>query len=330
MNSFEYAMPKRTADVFRALESSDSIIKAGGIDVLDLIKEGIAHPQRLVNINSIDELKYIEGNQTTGVKIGPGTTLAELASSEVLSGSYRALAQAAGSTATPQIRNSATLGGSLCQRPRCWYFRNKDYHCTRKGGFTCFAVNGENENHAIFENDFGCVMVHPSTTAVALIALGAKLTIASAKSSREILVEDFFVTPRENMHRENILEQGEIITAIHLPPAAKNMVSYYYKQKAKQSFDWPIAEVAVSMQLDGKKCQNPRVALGAAAPVPMRSKEAESALNNQEVTIDIAASVGKEAMKKATPLSQNKYKVHIFQAVIKRTVCWASDIDPFA
>ncbi|MFQ5676494.1 MAG: FAD binding domain-containing protein, partial [bacterium] len=195
MNKFEYALPKKLDDAFAFNEGVASRFKAGGVDLLDLMKEGIIAPQRLININGLDELKFIKSDPDGGVRIGPNTTLAELAENESLRRHYRALAQSAESAATPQIRNVATLGGNLCQRPRCWYFRSKDFNCLRKGGETCFADEGENKYHAILGNQDGCVIVHPSATAVALMALNGKLRIASQKAERYIPIEDFFVAP---------------------------------------------------------------------------------------------------------------------------------------
>ncbi len=328
MNKFEYAVPQKVADVFTLLKANNSMIKAGGIDVLDLMKESLIEPTRLVTIRDLKELNFIR-EDSGGAVIGAATTLAELAENKWINGQFRALAQAAVGAATPQIRNAATVGGNLCQRPRCWYFRSHDFPCTRKGGSQCFALDGENQYHAIFGNQDGCVIVHPSATAVALMALGAKLKIVSEKSAREISIEDFFIAPAKDITKENILKNDELISEIIVPKPAKGSVNYYYKQKEKQSFDWPIAEVAVNLTLDGKNCSDARIVLGAAAPVPWRIPKAENMLKNQTITKDLARKASEEAMKDAAPLSQNGYKVDVFMAVITRTICWAAGIDPF-
>ncbi len=175
MTRYEYAVPQTVDEVFEYLEASNTLIKAGGVDLLDLMKEDLLAPQRLVNIRHLKELKFIEKDAGGDLHIGPNTTLAELTEDDTVLGIYPALAQAADGAATPQIRNMATVAGNICQRPHCWYFRNIDFDCSRKGGDTCFALDGENQYHAIFGNANGCAIVHPSATAVALLALDAEI-----------------------------------------------------------------------------------------------------------------------------------------------------------
>ena len=328
MNKFEYAVPKKIDEVFTFLKEPGSQIKAGGIDLLDLMKEGLTQPQRLVNIGSLKELNFIKDDGRRGIIIGPNMTLDELSSHEKLQDQFKALSQAALGAATPQIRNAATLGGNLCQRPRCWYFRSADFYCSRKGGKTCYAFDGENQYHAIFGNDEGCVIVHPSGTAVALMALDAKLKITSEKSSREVALTDFFVMPSKDMSRENILKPDELITEIIVPPLSPGWTSFYYKQKEKQSFDWPIAEVAVVMHVNEGKCTDSRIVLGAAAPIPWRIKKTEAVLKGNTITKELAQKAAEAAMKDASPLSKNDYKIQVFKTVIARTICSAAGIDP--
>lgn len=328
MNKFEYAVPLKIDEVFTFLKEPGSQIKAGGIDILDLMKEGLSQPQRLVNIHLLKELNFIKDDSWRGILIGPNVTLDELAVHEKLQGQFKALSQAALGAATPQIRNSATLGGNLCQRPRCWYFRSADFDCSRKGGKTCYAFDGENQYHAIFGNDEGCVIVHPSGTAVALMALDARLKIVSEKSEREIPISEFFVMPSKSMSNENILRPDELITEIIVPPLSPGWTSYYYKQKEKQSFDNAIAEIAVVMHLDERKCTDARIVLGAAAPVPWRIQKTEAILKGNTITKELAQKAAEATMKDANPLSKNEYKVQVFKTVIARTICWAAGIDP--
>ncbi len=330
MNNFEYALPQRLSDAFGFLKAKKSFLKAGGIDLLDQMKEGILAPKRLVNIKSLQELSGFSMDENKNLHLGPALTLSDLSENEVIKKQYRALAQAAGGVATPQIRNAATLGGNLCQRPRCWYFRSASFNCLRKGGYTCYAVDGENQYHAIFGNDDGCVIVHPSATAVALMALEAKMKISNEKSERDISIDDFFITPDQDITSENILKENEIITEIILPKISNGFRSFYFKQKEKQAFDWPIADVAVALTLKRKKCINARIVLGAAAPIPWRATKAEEILVNKRVTVKRAKRAANEAILEATPLSGNSYKVPVFKAIIYRTICWASGIDPFA
>ncbi|KAA3610922.1 MAG: xanthine dehydrogenase family protein subunit M [Calditrichaeota bacterium] len=330
MNKFEYGIAKNIEGAFDFLKEPDSKIKAGGIDVLDLMKEGLEAPKRLVNIRSVPDLRFINKGENGELRIGATTTLAEIESSKTIKAAYPALAQAAATIATPQIRNVATIGGNLCQRPRCWYFRSEDFHCLRNGGDTCFAEDGENRFHAILGNEDDCVVVHPSGTAVALMALGARLVIAKNKEKRELALADFWVTPEDDVTKENILQHGELITEIILPKPRQNESSFYFKQQEKQSFDWPIADVAVSLKLKGKQCEDARIVLGSAAPIPWRVKAAEQVLQGKPISIKLAKQAADAAMKDAKPLSENAYKVAVFKAVIYRTICWAAGVDPFA
>lgn len=326
MKSFEYLIPSSMAEALNAVREDGTVAKAAGVDLLDLMKEGLLTPSKMVHLRSLKELDGL--TKSGGLRLGPNVTLAELAAHEYLTGSYRALRLAADAAATPQIRNMATLGGNLCQRPRCWYFRSADFPCTRKGGSECFAYNGENQYHAIFGNQDGCAIVHPSATAVALSALDATLKIRSVEKERELGVMDFFVAPAEDVRRENVLANGELITEVHLPILAEQRVSYYYKQKEKQSFDWPIAEAAVAFNFEGGVCSDSRIILGAAAPIPWRTKAAEDFLNGKTLSPAVAREAAEKAMLDATPLSENSYKVTVFKAVISRALLLAAGLDP--
>ena len=328
MKNFEYAVPDSIEKTFEYLESSKAILKAGGIDLLDMMKEQLISPNRLVNIRELEELRFLIEDTNGTFLIGPGQTLSELAEDQTINKSYKVLAQAAGGVASVQIRNSATLGGNLCQRPRCWYFRSSDFHCSRMGGDTCFALDGENQYHAIFDNTDGCAIVHPSATAVALMALNAKLIISDGEKDREVSIEEFFVKPANDIERENILNKNEMIITIVIPADIKDYLSYYHKQKEKQTFDWPLADVAVALRMEGDRCQDARIVLGSAAPVPFRSKSAEQVLVNQNITKDIAIKAAEAALITAEPLTLNEYKVPIFKTIIYRTICHTVGIDP--
>jgi len=328
MNNFEYALPESIGKAVEYLQAPGSRLKAGGIDLLDLMKEGQISPKRLVSIREMDDLRFIKKAANGDLHIGAGMTLAELAAHKDLPGSCQALAQAAGSVASQQIRNAATLGGNLCQRPRCWYFRSADFHCLRKGGDTCFAMDGENQFHAILGNSDGCIIVHPSGTGVALTALQAKLKIKKGKEEKEISLDQFFVRPSQNIEKENILNGDELITTIIIPAEMQKSVSYYHKQKEKDSFDWPIADVAVALNLAGGNCSAARIVLGAAAPVPWRVEKAEQILINAKLDKAKARQAAEVAMQDAQPFELNRYKIPVFKAVIYRTICRAAGIDP--
>ena len=319
MNRFEW-VNANSVDQALASVTDESSFKAGGVDLLDLMKDGIASPSRLVNIRQISGLDQISEDDK-GLRIGPLVTLTQIEEHPAIQKKYAALSEAASRIATPQIRNMASVGGNLVQRPRCWYFRSEDFHCRKKGGTHCFAQDGENDYHAIFDNRV-CAIIHPSGIAVPLVAMNGRLEITTKKGKREVALEEFFVSPTQDVRRENILEPGELITAILVP--ATDARTAYYKQGEKESFDWPIADVAVSLTMQGSRCGKASIVLGGAAPYPYRAKAAEAKLNNSEITEDSARAAAETAMANATPLEKNAYKIPIFEAIVRRTILRAA------
>lgn len=298
--------------------SDRSVLKAGGVDLMDLLKERLIAPERLVNLRAVPGLDGVDEGER-GLRIGPLVTLAQLAEHPVVRKRYRALAEAAEHAATPQIRNVATLGGNLLQRPRCWYFRSDAFHCKKKGGSTCFAQAGENAYHAIFDNGV-CAAVHPSATAVALLALGGSVEITAAEGARTLPIADLFVTPAEDVRREHVLGPQEIVTAVTIPKPRAGARSAYLKLGEKASFDWPLAEVAVAFDVEAGRAARPRVVLGAAAPVPMGAKGAEGAVDGQAIDEGVARAAGKAAVAGATPLEHNAYKIPLFETLVRRAL----------
>ena len=298
-----------------------SVVKAGGIDLLDLLKEGLLAPAKVVNLKELPELDAVVEEEGGGLRIGPLVTLTSLADHPLLQQRYAALAGALRGSASPQIRNVATLGGNLLQRPRCWYFRSHAYRCLRKGGGHCFAITGENQYHAIFNNT-PCAIVHPSTAATALVALGATVELTDAAgASRQLALEDFFVPPERDLRRENDLRPQEILTAIRLPKLPPSLRMAHVRQGEKDSFDWPLADVAVALDVgeDGT-CKRAAIILGAAAPVPHRAKTAEAALTGKRIDENTAAQAGRAALDGATPLSKNAYKLPLFETLVRRAI----------
>jgi xanthine dehydrogenase YagS FAD-binding subunit len=322
MKSFQWT-DATTLEQAQDAVGEQATIKAGGVDLLDLMKENLAAPSRLVNVRNVVGWNKIVDDEKTGLKIGPLVTLAQLDADPIVRKRYPALADSAGHAATPQIRNMATTGGNLLQRPRCWYFRNEQFHCRKKGGEICYAQEGENQYHAIFNNGL-CAIVHPSSTATALVAMGASAELTGPKGKRQILLEEFFTPPTVDLHRENSLGADEILTQILVPSPAANSRSAYLKQGEKESFDWPIADVAVVIERDGHQCRKASIVLGAAAPVPHRAKEAEAAMTNQSLTEETASAAARAAMAGATPLTQNAYKIPVFHALIRRCILAAA------
>jgi xanthine dehydrogenase YagS FAD-binding subunit len=301
------------------------ILKAGGIDVLDLMKEGLLNPRRVVNLRDIPELGRIVEEPDGSLRVGSTVTLAQLAEHPLVRTRYSALAQAAGQSASPQIRQVATIGGNLLQRPRCWYFRSLHHHCLRKGGEVCFAFAGENQYHAVFGHS-GCAIVHPSTVATALVAFNAKAELVGARGAKRVVaLEAFFLTPDKHIERENNLKSGEILTSVVLPQSKRGVRSFYLRQGEQDSFDWPIADVAVVVEADSVGiCRLASVVLGAAAPVPYRAKGAESALAGKRISEEIARSAATAAIAGAAPLSKNAYKLPVFEALVRRTILSAA------
>ena len=323
MNKFAFVDCKTVDEALGQLSDGASV-KAGGIDLLDLMKEGIVSPPRLVNIRNVDGLRGI-AISTDGLHLGPLSTLSEIASHPEIQRSYSALADAAGHAATPQVRNMATLGGNIMQRPRCWYFRSSDFDCKKKGGGSdeCHAHNGENQYHAIMNNS-SCAMVHPSSTAVPLLGLGAQVELTSKRGKRMVAMSEFYVPPEKSVVNETVVQPGELITSVLVPAPEPGTRSAYQKYGEKESFDWPIADAGVVLVMDGARCRKASVVLGVAAPTPIRSKEAEAVLIGKTIDEATARAAGKAAMQNATPLSQNGYKTQLFETAIYRTVLLAA------
>ncbi len=320
MKNFEWVQPETVADAVTALGHPGAMALAGGVDLLDRLKERLESPTRLVSLRRLPGLAAIKVDAGVAT-IGANVTLASLASDKALRGSHPIIGDAAGHAATPQLRAMATIGGNLAQRPRCWYFRSEDFVCRKKGGTTCFAQDGDNSMHAIFGNSL-CASTHPSTVVTALIALGARVTIAGAKA-REVELEKFFVTPETDVRREVDLAPGELITGLTVPAAPATLKTAYTKQVAKQSFDWPLVDVAVALVMDGRTCKQATIVLGAVAPTPHRAIEAERLLVGATVDVLAAGRAAHAAIARATPLTHNDHKVPILEAVLARTIMTA-------
>lgn len=323
MDKFSYINPAHLEQVPGLLKNDwQSKVIAGGTDLVGEMKDYVESPKRLVNLKSIPGLDQIEVDDQ-GVTIGAMTTLTDIAEHTDIQKNYAALAQSAGVVASPQIRNVGTLGGNLCQRPRCWYYRDPDTICLKKGGDVCYALSGLNKYHAIFGGG-PVYIVHPSDIAPALVALGAEVTILGASGERTVPMEDFFILPTvANPFRENILASNEIITRIRVPKPDTNTTSFYLKLHERGSFDFALVSVAGVFQIQGKKCQQLSLVLGGVAPTPWRSSEAEQVLRGQVISEALAQRAGEAAVKNADPMSDNGYKVTLTQNLIKRAAMMA-------
>jgi xanthine dehydrogenase YagS FAD-binding subunit len=289
---------------------------AGGMDLLGLMKDYIAQPDVLVNVKHLPTTIAVPEQGLT--VIGAAAKLVDLVEHTALGKAYPAMATAAESVGTPQIRNAATVGGNLMQRPRCWYFRSEDFNCLKKGGARCFAVDGENQLHAIF-GDGPCHIVHPSTLAVPLIAYGGRVKVVGPQGEREIEADKFFAMPDRNMFGETVLEPNELVTGIVLP-TSRNTKSAMYEVKFKQTHDWPIAMAAVALRMNGGICESARVVLGAVAPIPWRSMPAEAALKGKKIDQAVAFEAAEAALADAKPMSGNAYKVQVAKTALRRAI----------
>lgn len=326
MKSFERIQPKDWNDAALALEAARKAhvaaeVKGAGTDLVDRLKERTAAPDRVVDLRRLDGHRTIRPAGGT-VSIGALVTLREIA--EGLKADLPALAEACEGAATPQIRNAATLGGNLCQRPRCWYFRSADFTCLKKGGSECFAQKGENVFHAVFGNGT-CAIVHPSAAGVALMAYGAAVETLSPSGRRSIPIESFFVRPEEDVTAENALGPAELIVEVVVPKRA-GLRSAYRKLKQKQAFDWPLADVAVAYRDVAGIARDVRIVLGSAAPVPFRSSKAEALVEGKRIDGALAAAAGKAAAAGATPLAKNAYKIPLISAMVRRTLLAAAGL----
>ncbi|HEX5269958.1 MAG TPA: FAD binding domain-containing protein, partial [Gemmataceae bacterium] len=314
MKNFTYYRPTTAEQAVGLLapEWGPTELLAGGTDLLDLQKEYIAQPDKVVSLGGLEKAFTSISTATDGgsMVIGAGVKLAEIATA--CKGRFPALADAAAQIGGPQIRNMGTLGGNLCQRNRCWYFRDEETLCLLKGGKKCFATDGENRYHAIFTQGHPCVIVNPSTLAPALIALAATAEVLGPKGKRTIDVAKFFRAPKAAGEREHVLEPNEIVLSVMVPgQIGKNMANASYEVRHKQSYDWPLVQAAVAFTPKDGKAGDVKIVLGHVAPTPVIAEEAAKAVEGQAVTEETAAKAGQIAAQGAKPLSQNAYKVKL-------------------
>lgn len=311
MLSFDYKRPTTTAEAVNDLQNGGRVV-GGSSDILTLIKERIETPKHLVDISEVKELSKINLSGST-LSIGATATITEILDNDTIKKNFPILSQAALSIASPQIRHVGTIGGNLCQRPRCWYFRNTRFNCYRKGGSSCFAVTGRNEYHAIL-GGAGCFMVYPSDLAPALIALGATAIITGPKGQRKVAMEKFYIGPLKDITREVVVEPGELLTSIEVPVPPSGAKMVYKKVRERQAFDFATVSLAMIMAPGFV-----RVVLGGVAPIPWRSLDAEKILQGGTITEDRAQQAGEAVTKFARSMENNGYKVDLVQGLIRST-----------
>jgi xanthine dehydrogenase YagS FAD-binding subunit len=320
MKAFEYVNPRdlKHASSLLGPDYNTARVLAGGVDLLGEMKEHIIEPDRVVNLKAIESLKYIHAGRS-GLQLGALAVLSDIADHREIRERYTVLAEAAESVGSPQIRHVGTIGGNLCQRPRCWYYRDETIKCIKKGGSRCYAAEGDNKFNAILGGGPSFI-VHPSDCAPALVALDGKVKISGPNGAREMPLEAFFILPAQNPLRENVLQPNEIVTEVSVPAPAAGTRSTYLKFRERDSFDWAVSAVAVSARMADGVCQDVRIVLGGVAPIPWRSKEAEAVLRGKRIDARLADQAAEAALAKAQPLARNAYKVPLTRALIRRAV----------
>jgi xanthine dehydrogenase YagS FAD-binding subunit len=325
VKAFAYVDARNEKEAVAALKfvGGVAVPLAGGQDLLARMKDYVASPDRLVNVKGALETTVV-AMPDGGLKIGAAMKIVDLMENAAVQRLYPAVIAASGEIGTPQIRNQGTVGGNINQRPRCWYFRNEEFVCYKKGGNRCFSPAGENQFHAIFGNNGPSHIVHPSSLAVPFVAYGARFRLASSSGEREVPASEYFTMPTlRNVQKENVLGDDELLTHVILPPPG-NVKSGHYEVRYKASHDWPLAFTTVVLAMNGNTIQSARVVLGAVAPVPWRSEDAERALAGKPLNEQTATEAADAAIRAAQPLNRNGYKVQIARTAVRRAILQAA------
>jgi xanthine dehydrogenase YagS FAD-binding subunit len=317
LQSFSYVKAGSLDEAIHQLADDGSRVHAGGTDLLGCMRDDVFKVDRIVSLAGVESLKGIREDADGGLRIGALTPLATVAADTRVRARYPVLAQAAEAVGTPQLRNQGTLGGNVCQKPRCWYYRGP-FPCLRKGGGRCYAVTGHNEGHAIF-GGAGCHIVHPSDTAPALTALQATAVVAGPGGTRSVRLDDFFVPPRLDPTRETTLEEAEVLTELVLPSPADGLRSSYRKVRGRRSWDFALVGMALALRMaPGGVVEEASVVFSGVAPVPWRSRPVERVLTGERLTDDVVRLAGEVAVESAQPLRHNQYKVPLLRGIVEQ------------
>ncbi len=319
MRPFEHVNAPDLETAIELLSESQTSAIAGGTDLLGELKERIKNPKRLVNLKTIPELSEIRYDSKTGLTIGALATLSQLERHPVIREKFSILSQAASSAATPQLRNMGTVGGNLCQKPRCWYYRSFRFPCWLKGGEQCFAEDGENQHHAILGAE-RCHAVHPSDLAPALTALDATLRVVGPDLDGEISLEELYTQPSESRRQMTILGPDELIVEVRVPSPKDGSRGVYLKAMERQSWSFALVSVAAQVSFEGERITDARLALGGVAAIPWRAKDSEKILTGQKFSEELAKQAAEAAVAGAQPLRDNGYKVPLAKALVKRAL----------
>ncbi len=320
MRNFEWTEPQtiEQALAWLAKANGKAVLMAGGTDLFTEIKEGVVEPDLVIDLTSIPGLASIQ-REETGVRIGALMSVAGLAADAMIKRDYPGLSEAAGSLATPQLRNIGTVGGNLCQRPRCWYYRDAQMVCRKKGGSQCFAAKGRNKYHAIFGGGI-CHIVYPSDLAPMLIALDGQVTLSSPRGDRSLPLAEFYALPSKNIRRENVLAPDELIREVKIPPAKKGTRSTYVKLKERETWDFALVSAAVRGTVSGGGLGDVAIILGGVAPVPWRLAKTEAALKGKKLTETLIKDALRVDLQEAKPLEENGYKLQLVEAAVSRAL----------
>jgi xanthine dehydrogenase YagS FAD-binding subunit len=321
MDAFEYASPSSVKEAVALLGSDweDASVFAGGTDLLSLLKDDIEETKRLVNIKHVGQLHSIR-NENGGLRIGAAVTVEQLLSASDVHKNFPAITDAAEGIRSPQLRNMGTVVGELCQRPRCWYYRNGFGLLALDANGQSLVTNGDNRYHAIFGNSGLAKFVSPSSLGPALVALDAQLHIEGPGGGRDVSAADFFVIPQKPDEREHAIKPNEIVTEIIVPGSSHGMRSATYEVRHKEGMDWPFATAAVALKMNGNSVEHARVVLGHVAPKPWPTEDASKWLEGKSINEENAAKAGDAAVQGATPLSRNGYKVQLARVAVKRAL----------
>jgi len=315
---FDYLSPASLDEATAVLARGGAQAHAGGTDLLGCLADGVLHPAIVVSLSRVPGLAGIRAEGDGSLRIGALTTLAEVAAHPLIGQRFQVLAEAAAAVASPQLRNQGTLGGNLCQKPRCWYYRGR-FPCLRKGGEQCFAAEGQNQYHCVFGGE-RCFIVHPSDTAPALVALEAMARVQGSGTSRSVPVAALHVAPAQDPTRETVLERDELITEIVVPAPPAGLRSTYRKVRTRAAWDFALAGAAVALDLSSEAIASARIVLSGVAPVPWRARAAELALEGRHLDATSIAAAATAAVEGAEPLAHNAYKVPLIRGLVEDTL----------
>jgi len=320
MKNFKWAEPRTIGQAIALLAKADgkAVLMAGGTDLLAEIKEGVVEPDLVIDLKSIRGLADIK-REKDGVRIGAAASVADLAADPSIKLDYPGLHQAALSLATPQLRHVGTVGGNLCQRPRCWYYRDVQVVCRKKGGSQCYAYRGRNKYHAIFGGGI-CYIVYPSDLAPMLIALDAQAVVGSPRGDRPMSLAEFYALPAKSLRRENVLAADELVREIRIRPARKGEKSAYVKLRERGTWDFALVSAAVKGTVSGKSVKDVRIVLGGVAPIPWRLEKAEAAVAGRKLSESLIKEVARAALADAKPLEENAYKMELVEVALSRAL----------